>query len=257
MLTNLGNEENINAYVLEKLHRSITLKNVLVSNHPTIIKQRFVEPNFLTKMFEVQAFSEEPFSSASEEKIISLIHELAPKHDLIIVADYGHGFITSSIVKELVSSYYYLCLNTQTNSANLGYNLITKYSRADYICIDEHELKLAAGNKYCGIEEMINILRQRLNFKHILVSQGAYGTMAFTQNGAKYYTPVFSNKVVDRTGAGDALFSVTSPLIFLKCPIPILGLIANCVGALKVKTVCNREPVNSIQLKKFITALLA
>ena len=34
----------------------------------------------------------------------------------------------------------FLAINCQTNSANLGFNLITKYPKSDFICIDEPEL---------------------------------------------------------------------------------------------------------------------
>ena len=257
LITNLGSEENINNYVSTNLHRNIKLKNISIPGRQTIIKQRFVEPSFLTKIFEIQDLNDDPIPSNSEEKFLSLIQEQTLRHDLIIVSDYGHSFISLNIVQELMKGSQYLCVNAQTNSANLGYNLITKYPRADYVCIDGAELRFAAHNKYAGVEELVDILKQKINSSHILISLGVNGTMMFTQEGHKYYTPIFSNKVVDRTGAGDALFAITSPLVFLKCPMPILGLIANCVGALKVKTVCNREPVNPIPLKKFITTLLA
>ena len=34
----------------------------------------------------------------------------------------------------------FLAVNTQSNSANLGYNLITKYPLADYVCVDAPKL---------------------------------------------------------------------------------------------------------------------
>ena len=257
LITQLGSEEAIHHFVSKNLHGNIHLKNVLIPGRQTIVKQRFVEPDFLTKIFEIQDLNDDPIPLESELKTISLLQEELSHHDLIVVADYGHGFIRQAIIQELMKAEAYLCVNAQTNSANLGYNLITKYPRADYICIDAAELRLAANGKYFSMEEMIHTLKQKINFSSLLVSLGAKGTVMCTEDSYPYYTPVFSNKIVDRTGAGDSLFSITSPLVFLKCPLPILGLIANCVGALKVKTVCNREPIHAIKLKKFITTLLA
>ncbi|HAM41956.1 MAG TPA: hypothetical protein DCP69_11690 [Candidatus Omnitrophica bacterium] len=62
--------------------------------------------------------------------------------------------------------------------------------------------------------------------------------------------------MVDRTGAGDALFSVTSPCVYRAFPLDLVGFLGNCVGALAVETVCNREPVDPVLLQKFITSLL-
>ena len=50
------------------------------------------------------------------------------------------------IYKNIIKKSKYLAINCQTNSANLGFNLITKYPKSDYICIDEPELRLAASN---------------------------------------------------------------------------------------------------------------
>ena len=160
LITHCKSEKNIHDYISTHLHRNIQLIDIPLSDRHIIVKQRFVEPHFLTKMFEIQNINDEPISPDSESKVISMIHEQAPHHDLIIIADYGHGFITQNIVQALIHLNKFICINTQTNSANLGYNLITKYQKANYICIDEPELKLAAHNKYCSIEDAIGILKQ-------------------------------------------------------------------------------------------------
>ena len=52
------------------------------------------------------------------------------------------------------------------------------------------------------------------------------------------------------------LFSVASLCVYRDVPPEIVGFVGNCVGALAVETVCNREPVDPVLLYKFITALL-
>ena len=69
--------------------------------------------------------------------------------------DYGHGFINDEIYKILSKKSKYLAINCQTNSANLGFNLITKYPKADFICIDEPELRLASSNNNDLIEKIV------------------------------------------------------------------------------------------------------
>ena len=48
-----------------------------------------------------------------------------------------------------------MAVNAQTNSANRGYNLITKYRSADYICIDEPEFRLAMHDKNSSLEKLL------------------------------------------------------------------------------------------------------
>jgi sugar/nucleoside kinase (ribokinase family) len=68
--------------------------------------------------------------------------------------------------------------------------------------------------------------------------------------------PVFSKEIVDRIGAGDAYFSITSPCVFRDSSMEIAGFIGNAVGAMKVLIVGNRSSIEPVPLYKYITALL-
>ena len=80
--------------------------------------------------------------------------------DVVIATDFGHGLIGPRIVRQLTDLSPFLAVNTQSNSANLGYNLITRYPRADYICIDGPEARLALG--FSGCEAVQPIARAAL-----------------------------------------------------------------------------------------------
>ncbi|UCD87636.1 MAG: hypothetical protein JSV01_07785, partial [Desulfobacterales bacterium] len=75
------------------------------------------------------------------------------------------------------------------------------------------------------------------------------------QNGY-YETPVFSTKIVDRVGAGDAYLSISSLCVAAGFPAQLVGLIGNAVGALAVQVVCNRESIEPVPLYKFLATLL-
>jgi len=57
-------------------------------------------------------------------------------------------------------------------------------------------------------------------------------------------------------GAGDALYAFTAPLMAMKVPPDLVSFIGNAVGALKVQIVCNRSPVDVVDLMRFLTRLL-
>ena len=65
----------------------------------------------------------------------------------MVVTDYGHGMMTPQIVELLCSQERFLAINTQTNAANQGYNTVSKYRRANYVCISEKELRLEARSR--------------------------------------------------------------------------------------------------------------
>jgi bifunctional ADP-heptose synthase (sugar kinase/adenylyltransferase) len=61
---------------------------------------------------------------------------------------------------------------------------------------------------------------------------------------------------VDRVGAGDAVFAVTSLCVAQKAPMEIVGFAANIVGAHAVGMVANQRPIDRIGLMKHIEAIL-
>jgi len=63
-----------------------------------------------------------------------------------------------------------------------------------------------------------------------------------------------STRVIDRTGAGDALFAITSPCVYKGVPPEVVGFLGNCAGAMKVETVCNREPIRPVNLANLLPA---
>ncbi|MDP8235026.1 MAG: PfkB family carbohydrate kinase, partial [Candidatus Erginobacter occultus] len=160
------------------------------------------------------------------------------------------------IVETLCANSSFLAVNTQTNSANTGFNLITKYPRADYVCIDEPEIRLALSDKYGSLEEMILRIAERMNCRRITVTRGHNGSLGYQPKSGFREVPVLSKEVVDRIGAGDAYLAVTSACVAAGYPMEMVGFVGNAVGALAVRIVCNRESVEPVPLYKFITALL-
>ena len=68
-----------------------------------------------------------------------------------------------------------LAINAQTNSANRGYNLITKYKNADYICIDEPEFRLAMHDKNTSLKNLLLNSKNLPNSKVFIVTTGSDG----------------------------------------------------------------------------------
>ncbi len=222
----------------------------------TIVKRRYLEYAFLSKMFEVCFLDDSPIPQRIEQEICAYLRGVIGEYDLVLVADYGHGLVGPEIIKELCVGARFLAVNTQTNSANTGYNLITKYPRADFICIDEPEVRLACHDRLRGVRELIEEIAHELGSRHVVITRGHQGSMSYTVEDGLSEVPVFSSKVVDRVGAGDAYLSVAAPCAAVGMPGNLVGFVGNAVGALKVQIIGNRSSVEPVPLYKFITALL-
>lgn len=256
LVTCLGPDPQHWEFVRAKLRPNVALRAIKTPDRPTIIKRRFVEPTFLTKMFEIQYLEDTPIPEAVERQLLDFLNGAVGDHDLVVVADFGHGLLTDRLRGFLCAAAQFLAVNTQTNSANLGFNAVTKYPRADYVCLHSGELKLALRAQYADIEILGAKLRAELKARGLMVTQGPHGSLYLGEDGSITETPALSMRVVDRTGAGDAFFAVTAPCVYKGLRPGVVGFVGNCAGALAVEIVCNREPVDPVALKKFIRHVL-
>jgi sugar/nucleoside kinase (ribokinase family) len=158
-------------------------------------------------------------------------------YDLVIVTDFGHRTMTPKLIERLTREARFLAVNAQTNATNYGFNLITKYPRADFVVIDELEARLAAHDRDSPIEDVI----LKLGFNKIIVTMGANGACGF--DGAFERQKATADKVVDTMGAGDAFLAVTAPYAAAGFSMKQLLRIGNAAGAAKVGIVGHRGSV--------------
>lgn len=255
LVTNLGSDPAEEAFIRAKLRPNVRLEAVRTADRPTVRKQRYIDPEQLRKIFEVQYLDDTPISGKVEAEVSRRLEKESARHDLLIINDFGHGLMTPLLRKQTSRCGKFLALNTQSNAANHGFNAITNYERADYVAIDEPELRVATRDKYGRIPDLAAGVKKQLGADVFLVSRGSAGSVVLAAD-RWHDAPALARKVVDRVGAGDALFAVTSPCAYRKVPADVLCFIGNCVGALAVEIVGNREPINPVALSKFIQTLL-
>jgi rfaE bifunctional protein nucleotidyltransferase chain/domain len=256
LATCLGAADSREEFIRTHLRPNICPRFFTRPGAPTIVKRRYIWEPFLIKMFEVAFMDDSDVPLPVEDELVASLRSALPRYDLVIAVDYGHGFLTPRAVAALAEGSRFLAVNTQANSANLGFNLITKYPRADYVCIDEPEIRLAMHERASPVEALAQKVLGLLGARAISVTRGHLGALTCGEDGAPTETPVFSREVVDRVGAGDAYLAVTAPCVAAGVPMDVVGFIGNAVGALAVRIVGNRSPVEPVSLYKFVTALL-
>jgi rfaE bifunctional protein nucleotidyltransferase chain/domain len=256
VVTGLGTLDDYEDLIRNSLRPNVTLHAVRRQGAPTTLKRRFVDPSCMRKLFEVYVMNDEPLTDDLQEGLNGLISDLVPGADVVIATDFGHGLLGPSAIRTLAARSPFLAVNTQSNTANMGYNLITKYPRADYVCIDAPEARLAAADRVSPIGDVAHRILQDIDCPKIIVTHGKHGCVTLEQGGVVHTIPAFARKVVDTVGAGDAFLSITAPLVAAGGAIDQVGFIGNVVGALKVEIVGHRQSVEKPAVIKGITALL-
>jgi rfaE bifunctional protein nucleotidyltransferase chain/domain len=260
LLTCLGAQDSQEDFIRQHLRADVGFDFVTRDDAPTTRKCRFVDiGGSLKKLFEIYSMNDAPLALDVQRRLDGMIAERIQGYDVVIVTDFGHGMLHGSTVKLLAARAPFLALNTQTNSGNHGYNLISKYTRADYICLDGPEARLALHNKYATPNELIRLLPQAIHCERIIVTTGKNGCLAYQKDangGEPYQVPALTNTIVDTVGAGDAFFAVTAPMVARGVSIADAGFLGNAAGAIKVGIVGHRSFVERAPYIKFLTAML-
>jgi rfaE bifunctional protein nucleotidyltransferase chain/domain len=257
VVTVIGDEDRREDVIDACLRSNVSLKPLYRPEAPTTRKLRYVDPSFLGKLFEVQFLDDRPLPDEQRRVLNEMLIDLAPRYDAILVNDFGHGLIAGDTVDTICALGTFVAVNAQTNSANRGYNLITKYPRADYICIDAPEARLAVGDRFSDLGTIASeSLPARIDCQKIILTHGRHGCTTFEAGVGTETIPALTQTVVDTMGAGDAFFAITALLAKAGGRMADLGLIGNMVGALKVGIVGHRKSIDKVSVIKALTGAL-
>lgn len=251
LITTLGDHSREEEFVKSNLKRNITPYLFTKKESPTTLKKRYIDHIRNGKLFKVEYINDRPIDTETENEIINYLKTELPKYDLVVLGDFGHGFITERIIKTLEEHSKFLAANVQTNSSNLGFNYITKYNKIDYLTSNEIEVRLAMLDRFGTFDEVIKKLKEKTKFRNILMTQGAGGCL-YLKDDNSYPGPALTNKTKDVVGAGDAVFAITSLLSYKNIDEDLLVFIANCVGAIAINIMGNKTSVTKEELIKLI-----
>jgi bifunctional ADP-heptose synthase (sugar kinase/adenylyltransferase) len=211
----------------------------------------------MRKLFEVYHFDDSPLPESLQSRFDSAIAQVAGDYDLVIVNDFGHGLISDRTIAHLCNKTKFLAVNAQSNSANLGFNLITRYPRGDLVCIDIPEARLAVRDKRAAPTEIVGeMLPKVIDCKRFALTLGREGCATFDETGAVRIIPAMTRSVVDLVGAGDAFLAFAAPFAAAGADMDDVGFVGNVAGALKVGIVGHRSAIDRVTLIKSLRGLL-
>jgi len=258
LMTALGKECPHLPLIRHNLATNVEADFVYLEENTTLTKKRYVlkDGKTLVKLFETYSGQEDALNEEQTDRFIKTLKKKSQEYDLVLVADFGNGFTNQRLIEALCDTSGFLALNTQTNSGNRGYNVVTNYRRADYISLNEPELRLSAHDRTSSLEGIIVDVAQIMEAKTVSITRGVNGLTCFQQPNTFIEIPAFATSSVDRIGAGDSYLSL-SALCLAKGFSPLLaGFIGSVAAAISVQIVGNQEPIKKVPLCKFITRLM-
>ena len=258
LVTLLGERDSRQKFVKEHLNRKIQLSAMRQVGAPTIHKRRYLDTHTGSKVFELYTLDDTPLRRRTEDSLLATIEENIAQADVVIVADYGHGMLSQRAVDLIVDKAPFLAVNTQSNAGNRGFNTISKYPRADYVCLNggEVELEMRMRRQATSDRDLLKGVADRIDCPKFTMTLGRDGTLHYDRSEGFFEAPALAVSVADRVGAGDAVLSVTAPMVALSMPWEIVGFVGNLAGAEAVSQLGTSRLLEGTSLIKHTEAIL-
>ncbi len=258
LVTALGKNCPYLKFIRQNLDSKVNAEFTYLEETTTLVKKRYVlkDGKTLSKLFETYSGQEDSLNVHQTNRIVDFLRDNASSYDLVLVCDFGNGFTNLPLIDALSDVPSFLALNTQTNSGNRGYNVVTNYRRANYISLNEPELRLSAHDRISSLEGIITDISQIMNCQTISITRGVKGVLCFSYPNSSVEIPALATNSVDRIGAGDSYLSLSSLCLANKYSHVLAGFIGSVAAAMSIQIVGNQEPIKKASLLKFITRLM-
>lgn len=256
LITQVGDTDEHAHFVRSSLRSNVHATILTKKGCPTVAKRRIVDRYSGNKLLEIYSMDDRPSAGADAESICHALDRELGRWDATVVADYGHGMISRPIVDKICNNTRFLALNVQSNAGNRGFNTVSKYRRASYVCLAEHEIQIEIRHRYADVKDAILEASRRIQCDRFTVTIGNKGSVHFDRSEGFTEVPALATKIRDRVGAGDAVLAVTSLLAYVGAPWEIAGFIGNVAGAEVVAELGSRVPLDRVSLSKHIISLL-
>jgi bifunctional ADP-heptose synthase (sugar kinase/adenylyltransferase) len=213
--------------------------DVITNTDNEIVKTRFVDKDGKKKHIEFNKIDNKNFGPIKVD---------SSKYDVVIIADFGHGFCDQI---DLEDGFHLMC---QTNSYNFGFNRLSKWKncKKNSVCLDLREASLQINKKMseCSDENAIDIFNYEIECENLFVTLGGSGAL-YTNGSEIERHHVIKSNIADTIGAGDTFFAFASVMAHLDVPNKNKLKIPSLAASLSTTWICNEESVTKEKLIKY------
>ena len=119
--------------------------------------------------------------------------------------------------------------------------------------MNETELRHELRDKNSNRIDLIKKLEKSIKCRFIAITHGKNGaTIYSTKNKEVAHVPAFARQVIDKVGAGDALFPVLATCLKSKIPMDISLYIASISAAINSESYASNSVLDKVYFKKFL-----
>ena len=238
----IGNEDKGFFDLMKR--ENLSTKGILQEERKTTIKTRIISES----KHQLRVDEEDTFPIINESDFIKHSIDLMSKVHVVIFQDYNKGVLTKHVINSLVEFATKKQIPTLVDPKKENYwqykcvNLF-KPNAKELIESNSETETLSPEN----ISKIVTKQRKQLNAKSFLLTLSEKGVFIQSENGEQLY-PAYKRKIIDVSGAGDAVIATSALALAQKLDYHILAQLANLAGGLS----CEKVGVKPIDRKNLL-----
>lgn len=203
----------------------------LISNTQNeIVKTRYIDSDDKKKHVEINRIDNSGFGEIEID---------TKDYDVVIVADFGHGFCDKLKIND---GFHLMC---QTNSNNFGFNRMSKWKnlRKKSVTMDLREASLQMNRKITSTseKEIARLFNYEINADHMFITLGSKGSL-YTNGEQIVHQTSYKSEIVDTIGAGDTFYAFCTMLSAVNPNLKNITVPA-LAASLSTTWLCNEKSV--------------
>ena len=232
-LVGLAGRDEASTILSELLERDPQINSALISSdRPTSHKVRFTASGqHLMRLDQEERY---PISDNEIDRTLSILENLIPNHDIIVLSDYAKGFLTPHLLRRIIGSAQRCAKPLIVDPKSHDF---THYAGASLLTPNNSEAERAVGfpiNSESDAELAGHRLLHDADVSAVLITRGPHGMSLIQSSGTSLHLASGALEVFDVVGAGDTVIATVACAIAAGASLPDAAVAANVAAGLVV-----------------------
>lgn len=204
---------------------------ILQKGYKTPVKNRLIADSQQVLRVDFETLT--PLPEDLESEVIQSLPSLFENVQVIAVSDYGKGFLTHSLLKQVIDLAREKEIPVIVDPKGEDFS---KYYGATIIKPNLAEAYAAAKlPMHAPLDAVASVILESCGVEMVLITRSEAGISLFNRDGQRFDFPVRSKEVKDVTGAGDTVLSMISIALANKLDIKHGAQLANIAAGMAIE----------------------
>lgn len=203
---------------------------------PSIIKTRYVGQN--QQLLRVDDEPDGCIDKEWQEKVFDKVVKELPKNDVMILSDYGKGFLPHELIRKLIALAHKNKVPVIVDPKSKDFSL---YKNATLVTPNRKELQAASNGASVKTDKDIEITAKQVlkysGIQNLMVTRSEDGISVIPAKGKAVHYPTKVAEVYDVSGAGDTVVAVAAASIAAGGTYAQAAFLANKAGSIVVSKI--------------------